>query len=180
MLNQQIDEAMMKSSTQYENKLPIQMHMGVVVLNYLKFVKKYTVIFWLWNQGNYQLKFGRFSVYWVHNNPTLATNPKTSKYERLHFVFFLAPTNNNVMIDLFQFRRYRKNHSWNAKVEDEKWCWMLVSSSSGIISKCAFCKHVSTCCFNTRKRMTFYKLGKTSFASSSSSSCLFKVIITRH
>ena len=39
---------MMKSSTQYENKLPIQMHMGVVVvLNYLKFVKKYTVIFWL-------------------------------------------------------------------------------------------------------------------------------------
>ena len=53
MLNQQIDEAMMKSSTQYENKLPIQMHMGVVVLNYLKFVKKYTVIFWLWNQGNY-------------------------------------------------------------------------------------------------------------------------------
>ena len=56
MLNQQIDEAMMKSSTQYENKLPIQMHMGVVVLNYLKFVKKYTVIFWLWNQGNYQLK----------------------------------------------------------------------------------------------------------------------------
>ena len=72
MLNQQIDEAMMKSSTQYENKLPIQMHMGVVVLNYLKFVKKYTVIFWLWNQGNYQLKFGRYCVYWVHNNPTLA------------------------------------------------------------------------------------------------------------
>ena len=113
-----------------------------------------------------------------NNNPTLELIWKPQN-EWIHLVFclFFSPT----MLWLISFNfvgRYRKkNHSWNAKVEDEKWCGAAAHCWS---VNAHFVSTVSTCCFNTRKRMTFYKLGKTSFASSSSSSCLFKVIITRY
>ena len=93
--------AKLTKTTQYtrQNKLPFQM-CEESSLNYLKFVKKYTVIFWLWNQGNYQLKFGRLVVYWVHstihthnNNPTLELIWKPQN-EWIHLVFclFFSPT----------------------------------------------------------------------------------------